>query len=239
MLSERTLTGAILGALKTSLDLHSTPEFQLGWAIYNEGIEDNDYSEAATGVDFALVVVLKTGLIRFAVFQAKRPNNVNYTHIRANQTRGKQPDQVSQLVTLRDASLQLRNEVKNCNDSALKDLRWVHYLAYCNPIVCVPLARMQAQVDAEVAVAGSSSSFDATTLGTEFSAVMTSAPLVRSRYWLNIGNEKSVVQLPAFFSQMPIALIAGRPLGNNPGKFLRSLLGSSPKPTRNLRPHPN
>ena len=236
MLSERTLTGALLGSLKTSLAIHATQDFQLGWSIYNEGPEHNDYSEAATGVDFGLVVVLKSGLIRFAAFQAKRPNDVGRTQIRANQTRGEHPNQISQLITLRDASTQLMNNAKDRNNTTLKDLRWVHYLAYSNPITCVQLARMQKQVDAESTVPGSSSSFDAIDIGIEFSAVIMSAVFARSKYWLNIGSLRGFSQLPPFFSQMPIALIAGRPLGMAPGAFLRSLLTFSPKPASKLKP---
>lgn len=224
LLSERTLTGALLGALKASFALSKDPNLHLGWAVYNEGREDNDYSEAATGVDFALIVALNSGELRFAVFQAKRTNNEDYTHIRANQTRGKKPNQTSQLATLYNASVALMNQVQNRNDVKLRDLRWVHYLAYCNPILAVPLTSMKDQLADEMSKPGSSTSFDATDLGCNLLDMLPTAAMPKSLSWLTIGTVRQHTKLPAFFSEMPLVFIAGQPLGMKPRKFLRSLL---------------
>lgn len=236
IINERTMTGALLGALKTSLNLHSTKNFKFGWSIYNEGREDNDFSEAATGVDFGLIVVLKSGVVRFAVFQAKRPNDVGYRFIRANQTRGEPPNEVSQLLALRDASAALMKQLHPAKEIALRHLKWVHYLAYTNPLVCTPLSRMGDQVEAEEKAAGSSASFDATVNSNELAGVLLSSVFRTSWHWLTIGSIKKSEKIPEFFSRMPIALISGSELGVAPEHFLRSLFDFQPKPHRKLRP---
>ena len=207
VLNERTLTGAVLGALKASVSMQVELNVDMGWAIYNEGPADNDYSEGATGVDFGLLLVGETGLIRFTVFQAKRPTNVPQTHIRANRTRLVEGEEKSQLIDLRDASLELMRACKPAATIGVKELRWAHYLAYCQPIKGIALSEMQTEILQEETQPGTSEAFDATKRGQLFDAVLISGATMKSLVWLTIGSISQPHSLPAFFRQMPIAVI--------------------------------
>ena len=204
ILYEATVTGAILGALKVAYSAFNTLG-ALGWAVYSQSNGSDPTSEATTGVDFGLVVITDEGIVRFATFQAKRPQNVALSKVCANRTRMVDGERVSQLVTLCSSSMTLMSDLDKPVQSS-REISWVHYLAYTKTLRCVPISFLEEQLLAETQVPGSSRPIDATVVGLDFDKVLESA-LMEGDHWLELGDVNSKIAIPPLFKELPIAMI--------------------------------
>lgn len=134
VVSEETMTGAFLGSAAASVGIcaeaysgENSPA--CSWIQYSKsGSHDN--SESVNGADFALLIRMRDGRARLAIFQAKRKMTQSHK-INISQTK-----KDSETSSGKEQFLRLVNYGKSVCSEALtfntkiEEMHWIHYLLY-------------------------------------------------------------------------------------------------------------
>lgn len=134
VVSEETMTGAFLGAAAASVGICAEAYSEQGspacsWIQYSKsGSHDN--SESVNGADFALLIRMRDGRARLAIFQAKRKMTESH---KINLSRAKKDSETSsgkeQLLRLVEYGTSVYGDTFN-SDTKVEQMHWIHYLLY-------------------------------------------------------------------------------------------------------------
>ncbi|MBH1832053.1 hypothetical protein I5W42_11375 [Stenotrophomonas maltophilia] len=134
LVSEETMTGAFLGAAAASVGICAEAYTGLGspacsWIQYSKS-GNHENSESVNGADFALLIRMRDGRARLAIFQAKRKltgsHQVNLSRVKKDSETSSGKEQFLRLVDYGQSvcSESLKFNIK------LEEMHWIHYLLY-------------------------------------------------------------------------------------------------------------
>jgi hypothetical protein len=156
-LDEETITAALLGSLATAFPFcaeiignDADNPTTCYWSQFKKTKPSADRPqdhEATSGADFALAIRVGDDDLRLALFQAKRSKKGGDeidVHQRVAQPREPGKDwRDAQIVALAKFGKNLMEHI-GCQQHALEDLKWVHYVGYHQDVArCLPLARLR------------------------------------------------------------------------------------------------
>jgi hypothetical protein len=228
ILNEETLTGALLGALTTTLAREAqsgSNPVQIRWIPFNKGRAANRDSEAANGADLALAILGEDGKARLAFFQAKRGKvtmkesedglvkswSIDVRHDTPD-THAPMNTQMQTLVIRGWALLGL-----NSPQSApkirreIEELTWIHYLAYGpgDPL-CLPLSEMDEAYSRELRHDSYRNlvTFDPNGASTRsFYDVLLAGLTEDCKEWLTVPEVAFFDSLPSWLDLAPVAIL--------------------------------
>ncbi|WP_414547937.1 hypothetical protein [Stenotrophomonas forensis] len=134
LVSEETMTGAFLGAAAASVGICAEAYSGEGspacsWIQYSKS-GGHENSESVNGADFALLIRMRDGRARLAIFQAKRKmtesNKINLSRAKKGSETSSGKEQLLRLV---DYGTSVYGDTFN-SDTEVDQLHWIHYLLY-------------------------------------------------------------------------------------------------------------
>ncbi|WP_210131567.1 hypothetical protein [Stenotrophomonas rhizophila] len=224
------------------------------WGTYTKsGGARDPTSETATGGDFALVIWDSPEIARLAIFQAKKGTvhkaGKKWTlNVRRGPTKSSKG--FTQFVMLfanalrcsqariSQSSLSIAKSLRTIAmpelEKNVKEIGWVHYLAYMEGVfACVPLAACSAVLSDELVAEGASNTIEISIDSPSFYKVLNAGFNGDDKAWLPISRDTLDEILPSLLNLMPVHAVdekgsQGLILGNVKGSafFVSRLAGS-------------